>query len=36
MRTNAMVVEDSRPSPLALSNDSKADNGGVFSGSALR
>ena len=29
IRTKAMVVEDSRPSPLAFSKDSKADNGGI-------
>ena len=36
MRTKAMVVEDSRPSPLALSSVSKADSGGICSASALR
>ncbi len=36
MRTNAMVVDNSRPSPLALSNASNADSGGTSSGAAVR
>ena len=36
MRTMAMVVDSSRPSPDALSKASKDDRGGIANGSALR
>jgi hypothetical protein len=36
MRTNAMVVEISRPSAVALSKASKATSSGICSGSLFR